>query len=909
MKKTGRSWFRAKLIAFSLVLVAVICFFLSMQKTQEVHAATEYKLITSITGSQIAKRNDGLDPSPIYGWEVTGINKISDTEFQSCLKNFYTRLNKSYSGYPSMEQPLTDRVTRIKYSFTVDGGQYDHVEILNGTSYPFEVLYSSTDTSGDVTFEGGLERVYFDIKGNGSDDTELNFRSYSVEAYGTIYSVSATKGTGVSSVYFSENADGSGTQIASGTKVLNRTKLYAFAVLANNYKHQSDWTLVSGTADSQGAVYCVGTKDSLLNDWNVGTVNAIPKQTTITLNKQNGTGGSNSVTATLNSAMPTATMPTRTGYSFQGYYDATSGGTKYYNANGSSAKNWDKSTTTATLYARWSVVTYNITFNRNNGTFVSGYTAPSSYTIESNAITLPTASNIERTGYTFAGWYTASDLSGTAVTSIPKGSTGNKTYYAKWTPNEYTLSFNTDGGSTIADKTVTYNAKYGELDVPTKDGCTFVGWYREPEFVNEVNSNTDVTTAGNHTIYAKYTTNFVIEDADDYNGTYDKNLHSITIHNPTNPIDGYVLKFYNEDTQEYDLDDIPTFDQVGEYTVMYKMTKEGYTDFYDQATVTITKKAVQPGDIFKTPANPITGLVYNRENYTLITAAEFKDDDVYGYGSIVYRVVAADGSANTEYGSELPIGQNATTYTIYYRNTENRNYEIAPETSFTVVISQVDKTNLSQLIENANQYREKIENEYEDYADEIEQKLEELNTLVIDEPNITKNEIFEQYLSFKNQFSDIKVEVAKDKIEKIGEVERTDDSKGLIDDAREYYDDLTPAEREKITTSDTLTTAEKTYDTLVHDYITGVTCGIVFGIIGGILLIGLVFLYILLFVKNKWVIDDKGRVLRAFVCGNKEGEYKLFTIRCKIVTRKEDSIYNTKDEALKALGNNDSEEK
>ena len=75
---------------------------------------------------------------------------------------------------------------------------------------------------------------------------------------------------------------------------------------------------------------------------------------TVTLNKQSGTGGSGSVTATYGAAMPSATMPTREGYIFQGYYDtdATSGGTQYYTAAGASARNWDKAANT-TLYARW----------------------------------------------------------------------------------------------------------------------------------------------------------------------------------------------------------------------------------------------------------------------------------------------------------------------------------------------------------------------------------------------------------------------------------------------------------------------------------------------------------------------------------------------------------------------------
>ena len=73
---------------------------------------------------------------------------------------------------------------------------------------------------------------------------------------------------------------------------------------------------------------------------------------TVTLDKQGGTSGSASVTATYGAAMPTATMPTRTGYIFLGYFDATEGGKQYYDADGKSVASWDKAEAT-TLAARW----------------------------------------------------------------------------------------------------------------------------------------------------------------------------------------------------------------------------------------------------------------------------------------------------------------------------------------------------------------------------------------------------------------------------------------------------------------------------------------------------------------------------------------------------------------------------
>ncbi|HBF15564.1 MAG TPA: hypothetical protein DDW30_07810 [Clostridiales bacterium] len=74
---------------------------------------------------------------------------------------------------------------------------------------------------------------------------------------------------------------------------------------------------------------------------------------TITFNKDGGSGGSSSVSAKKDQSMPFATAPTKKGYTFGGYYTSRNGkGTKYYSANMSSSRSWDKTTNT-TLYAYW----------------------------------------------------------------------------------------------------------------------------------------------------------------------------------------------------------------------------------------------------------------------------------------------------------------------------------------------------------------------------------------------------------------------------------------------------------------------------------------------------------------------------------------------------------------------------
>ncbi len=170
---------------------------------------------------------------------------------------------------------------------------------------------------------------------------------------------------------------------------------------------------------------------------------------TVTLNPQSGTGGTTSVTATYGSAMPAITKPTRTGYTFNGYYDATSGGTQYYKADGSSARTWNKTAAT-TLYAQWTANQYTITYKDQNNANFSGSHA-SGYPTKHTYGTATTLKDATKTGYTFGGWHTDQACTNKVTSLGATTYTAAITLYAKWTINQYTLEFGAgEGGSVVA---------------------------------------------------------------------------------------------------------------------------------------------------------------------------------------------------------------------------------------------------------------------------------------------------------------------------------------------------------------------------------------------------------------------------------------------------------------------------
>ncbi len=155
----------------------------------------------------------------------------------------------------------------------------------------------------------------------------------------------------------------------------------------------------------------------------------------VSLDQDGGTGGASTIQAYKNDPMPSITLPTRTGFAFGGYFSSTNGtGTKYYNADGTSAINYPASGGPTTLYAYWMPL-YTLTINANDSSLGSVQGIAGSYLANSKHKIFA----IVKAGYGFLYW-SVKNANGTEISKIYE--------------NEYTL--------TMPAHNVTYTAVFGK---------------------------------------------------------------------------------------------------------------------------------------------------------------------------------------------------------------------------------------------------------------------------------------------------------------------------------------------------------------------------------------------------------------------------------------------------------------
>jgi uncharacterized repeat protein (TIGR02543 family) len=360
---------------------------------------------------------------------------------------------------------------------------------LNGATSGTTPAAQTVNAGASVTLASGSyiyrDTYTFDGWNTEADGTGSNYYSYTPTGNITLYArwiyvvnFSANGGSGwVSSVNVQP---GSGITLPSGDG-LTRTG-YAFT----GWNTEADGT---GTDYTPGEPYTPTAITTLYAQWIAAY--------TVTFNANSGTPAP-AQQAVLNGgkAAEPAAM-TRGAYSFAGWYKE-SGFTNQ----------WDFAADTVigsiTLYARWtSTVTYNI-----NG--ATSEATPAAQTVNAGvSVTLAASTGITKTNYTFGGWNTSADGTGTNYSA---GSSytpaGNITLYAKWI---YAVTFNANGGSgTVPDSVAVFPGSGIILpsgDGLSKSGNLFGGWNTNSAGTGtNYNVGTSYTPTGTITLYAKWNT-------------------------------------------------------------------------------------------------------------------------------------------------------------------------------------------------------------------------------------------------------------------------------------------------------------------------------------------------------------------------------------------------------------------
>ncbi len=193
-------------------------------------------------------------------------------------------------------------------------------------------------------------------------------------------------------------------------------------------------------------------------------------------------------------------IPTRSGYEFTGWFTSQSGGNKISEVQTVALKD------NQTLYAGWEAQKVKLILDANGGTITADEAVYDVYEVmtqEKGAVgSLPVP---VREGYTFKGWYTATE-GGTAVTDgTPITAGGALKVYAQWSGKPCKVTLEYDGGTGgVTSLEVVCGETYGTLPTPTKENYTFDGWYSAKKGGDRIVSDTQVTAVTEHTLYAGY---------------------------------------------------------------------------------------------------------------------------------------------------------------------------------------------------------------------------------------------------------------------------------------------------------------------------------------------------------------------------------------------------------------------
>ena len=276
-----RKFFKNKVL-YILSATAIIfsCLFMFLFKGPQVEAALtiDYDIMNAqiIIANNSTKKYTGK-----YGtWSWTGVSGINTTSYHSMLDVYgYFEISTTsdfkltYTPNAATKSKIVDMYVDIYWS-----GEYEDNECVPGGVNVSNIFSANIARAGYWFYtENKLtspntskSNVVLTIK-KPAAHTSIIWECYVSIGYNASAPVTISKGTGVKSVYLATTNNATSGS-ASGTEYDSGATVYGYAELAKGYKAKSGWTLVSGTADTEGAKYRVGSVSA--GDGNFGTVSA-----------------------------------------------------------------------------------------------------------------------------------------------------------------------------------------------------------------------------------------------------------------------------------------------------------------------------------------------------------------------------------------------------------------------------------------------------------------------------------------------------------------------------------------------------------------------------------------------------------------------------------------------------------
>ena len=808
MLQTRRKTNVAVLATVSLlaILILIASALYAMPVTKTVDAAGTRTMETITIADMYANRTTGKYGN--FSWDPSKLQEITSSSFTikasvaAGYQPFYICWTRpTGTAYPS----------KLNYGYTIGTGvNGDSASKTWTSSFPSDVSFSGIKTYpvGEVSLSGNYDTIYF-CMGHKYMYDDLVVTSITFQPKINTVKVTATAGTGVSSVYLSKDQNATSGS-ASGTSFDKGDTVYAFATLMDGYKRpNTGWQLVSGTADSEGAIYRVTSYTMGTSDYNFGTINANFKQKNVSRNL-NGGGTMSGVWLNFGQTAD-LTVPTRTGYIFNGWNTERSGsGTTYGNANGATltveqVKALISDDSITTFYAQWTAQTYTVSVNGTNKNLTYG----ENFTLDSPA---------PEEGYTFVGYFDGENGTGKQYTNAEGNSVctwdkaeNNTSLYPYFTKNMTVSAQGYEGyfdgeahtiTVTVNEPTADYTVTYGEVE----DSCNL--------------ASVDKTDVGTYTIYFKVSK----AGYTDYSG------YAVV---KINEVDKTELQAKINETSEYYLTIVDNYASIA--ATLDGQKQQILINYYNEQNVTAeqvaeavstldgyikaAKVAVTEAKINAIP-NPVT---YEQacmdaidaareafdalesaeqekvENISTLTAAEKAYADLEQAAAVV-EAISELGEVDISKATEIFAAAQA-----YASLTADQKALVTNrEELFAVEIQLVEAfiADIPSPVVYTTECKNKIDKAkrlYDNLGEEVQSEVENRQVLLDAETAYAT-------LDDKDKANSVKT-----LIDAIGTVEYTEDCKAKIDAAREAYDSLTDEQKAFVENYETLTNAEATY--------------------------------------------------------------------------------------------------